>query len=447
MPEHSATRNPTRKHWPVVLLFGAAAALLIVMISMGAGVPARAGVIATLCLTLWLTGWVPVWVPTVVLWVATPALLAFTDERFLPLNVLKSSVDPVLALFLAGFSLAAAAQRYGVDELIAARAIEHSGSSSRRLVITAAFCTALLAMWMSNVAAAALMLNAFRPIWEREPVNSTLRRALLLSIALAADVAGIATPMSTGANGIALAAIAKTRSIGFLQWMAFGVPLAMLLVAASVALVLIRLKPSPLNNQLLPTDKTETSKEAAPPYRRLSVIFSITVLLWLAEPFTGTPAWTVALGSVAALLISRVLGWRDIAKLDWTTLILVAGGIGIGSLLEKSGLIHEFVAGLPIHSVPETIRLLGLCLVAAFLAALMSNTGTAALLIPIAASVDAAPSTAIIIAVATSLGIPFVVSTPPNAMAVAAGLQPKDLVVPGLILMPVSYTHLTLPTT
>jgi len=193
--------------------------------------------------------------------------------------------------------------------------------------------------------------------------------------------------MSTGANGIALAAIAKTRSIGFLQWMAFGVPLAMLLVAASVALVLIRLKPSPLNNQLLPTDKTETSKEAAPPYRRLSLIFSITVLLWLAEPFIGAPAWTVALGSVAALLISRASGWRDIAKLDWTTLILVAGGIGIGSLLEKSGLIHEFVAGLPIHSVPETVRLLGLCLVAAFLAALMSNTGTAALLAPIAASV------------------------------------------------------------
>ena len=423
------------KHWPVAALFGVSVVLAIIMTAMGAGVPARAAVVATLCLTLWLTGWTTVWMPTIVLWVATPALLAFSDARFQPLKVLQWSADPVLVLFLAGFSLAAAAQRYGVDEQIAARATAHAGTSSTRLLITAAFCTALLAMWMSNVAAAALMLNAFRPIWEREPQDSALRRGLLLSIALAADVSGIATPIGTGANGIALAAMAQTHPVGFLRWMTFGVPLALLLVTASVALVLIRLKPAPLpGTSSAPVAMKPALLEGAP-YLRLGAIFGITIVLWLTEPLTGIPSWMVALGSVASLLIFRVLEWRDLIKLDWSTLLLVAGGIGVGALLERSGIIHQFAEGLPITSVPETIRLLGLCLVAAFLSALMSNTGTAALLIPIAATVDVAPSTAIIVALATSLGMPFVISTPPNAMAVACGLRPNDLLVPGLIIM------------
>ncbi|MEI6715553.1 MAG: SLC13 family permease [Verrucomicrobiota bacterium] len=435
MQERTTPHKAPWKRWPVAALFGGAVVLAISMTAMGADVPTRAAVIAVFCLTLWLTGWTPVWIPTLVLWGATPMLLAFSDARFQPLKVLQWSADPVLALFLAGFSLAAAARRCGVDEQIAARAIAHAGTSSKRLLITAAFCTALLAMWMSNVAAAALMLNAFRPIWEREPQDSPLRRALLLSIALAADVAGIATPIGTGANGIAIAAVAPTLPVGFLRWMTFGVPLALLLVAATVGLVLIRLKPSPLQKPLPAPDAMRPALHEGAPYRRLGAIFCITILLWLTEPLTGIPAWMVALGSVGALLMFRVLGWRDIAKLDWSTLLLVAGGIGLGALLERSGIIHQFAAGLPIESVPETIRLLGLCLVAALLAALMSNTGTAALLIPIAATVDPAPSTAIIVAIATSLGMPFVISTPPNAMAVACGLRANDLLVPGIILM------------
>ncbi|MBC8089451.1 MAG: sodium:sulfate symporter, partial [Phycisphaerae bacterium] len=73
------------------------------------GIASRAAIIATVCLVLWLTQWVPVWVPTLLLWVATPALLWHLDSRFAPTAVLEWSVDPVLALFLGGFALAAAA--------------------------------------------------------------------------------------------------------------------------------------------------------------------------------------------------------------------------------------------------------------------------------------------------------------------------------------------------
>ncbi|MBC8086776.1 MAG: anion permease, partial [Phycisphaerae bacterium] len=336
-------------------------------------------------------------------------------------------------------------------------ALRAAGRSPTRLLAAAAAATALLSMWMSNVAAAALMLNAFRPIWDREPAGSALRRSLLLVIALSADVGGIATPIGTGANGIALAAVGHVRHISFLHWMAFGVPLAAGLVVAAVTLVVVRLRPSApvLPGELsdaVPVDKSLQRGLAAQPSvagnasrkkaatsgwarHLLAVIFALTIALWLSEPWHGMKAWAVALGAVLVLLVSRVLPWRELRHLDWGTLVLVAGGIGMGALLDRSGIMHAVAGRLPLQDLPEFVRIFALCLVSATLSALMSNTGTAALLIPLAATIDPSPSTAIIVAVAASLGIPFVVSTPPNAMAVAGGLKPTDLLIPGLILM------------
>jgi sodium-dependent dicarboxylate transporter 2/3/5 len=167
----------------------------------------------------------------------------------------------------------------------------------------------------------------------------------------------------------------------------------------------------------------------------LGAIFFVTISLWLSEPLHGLAAWLVALGAVTALVGFRVLHWRDLVKLDWATLLLVAGGIGMGALLDRSGIVHEWAATLPLGQMSPLARTFGICLLSAVLASLMSNTGTAALLIPLAASIDASPSTAILVAVAASLGMPFVISTPPNAMAVAGGLKSSELLWPGLILM------------
>ncbi|MEO7996530.1 MAG: SLC13 family permease [Gemmatimonadaceae bacterium] len=398
---------------------------------MDANLVSRAAIVATLCLFLWLSGWVPVWIPTLVLWCATPLLLGTADARFGVFNVLRMSIDPVLALFLAGFAFAKSAERHGLDARIAAFALRKSAGSTMRLVGAAAFTTALLSMWMSNVAAAALMLKAFHPILSHTHTNTALRASLLLSIALAADVGGIATPIGTGANGIAMAEIAGTHPISFLHWMAFGVPLALLLTAAALAFVLrrFRLASGELHPKL---NVVSTKRSSTIP---LLAIFVLTLVLWLSEPLHGISAWIVALAAVAALLLTRTLHVRDLRHLDWSTLILVAGGIGVGRLLEESGLVVELASRLPLATTPAVVRLLVLCLASATLSALMSNTATAALLIPLAAAVDPAPSTAIIVAIAASLGMPFVMSTPPNAMAVSAGLPSRELLGPGLLIM------------
>jgi sodium-dependent dicarboxylate transporter 2/3/5 len=165
-------------------------------------------------------------------------------------------------------------------------------------------------------------------------------------------------------------------------------------------------------------------------------VFGSTVLLWLTEPLHGTRAWIVALGAVAVLIVARLIRWQDVRRMDWSTLLLIAGGIALGALLEQSGLVRHGASYIPFASVPPFVRLLGLCLASALLSAVMSNTATAAFLVPVALTLDPSPSTAVIVAVSTSLGVPFVISTPPNAMAVGTGLlRSRELLVPGMLIL------------
>ena len=414
----------------VVLGVGATAAIAAVLLDWN--VPARAAIIAATCIVLWLGELAPVWVPTVLLWTATPLLLAPASNAFAPARVLGWSVDPVLALFLGGFALAAAASAQGADRAVAALALRFSGGRPVRLVVMVAVATAVLSMWMSNVAAAALMLAAMRPVVDGDdsPTGS-LRRPLLLAIALAADVGGIATPVGTGSNGIAMAALEPTHPVSFVQWMLFGVPLAFGLLAAALGVVIWRVRPA--GEIALPSEAPFLATAST---WWLGAVFGTTVMLWLTEPLHGVRAWIVALGTVAVLLFSRLIRWDDVRRMDWSTLLLIAGGIALGALLDESGLIRTGASYIPFASAPPFIRLLALCLVSAMLSAVMSNTATAAFLVPLALTLDPAPSTAIIVAVSTSLGVPFVISTPPNAMAVGTGLLgSRELLVPGIVIM------------
>jgi len=345
--------------------------------------------------------------------------------------VLTWSADPVLLLFLCGFALAAAAQRWTLDQWLVTRVVQLSQGDPSRLIVIAASTTMALSMWMSNIAAAALVFGALHPLLTKDQgPTASIRRPLLLAVTLAADVGGVATPIGSGPNGIAMAAVERVRPIAFLNWMAFGLPLALGLVAVVVAMVLMRFRPA---GRLDVTIFRESRLD-----RRawvVCLVLLVTIVLWLTEPLHGYPAWTIALGTIGALVVLGLLGPGDVKHIDWSTLLLIAGGIGLGRLLDQSGAVRIAAAWLPLDTMSHTAMLLVFCLTSALLSALMSNTATATLLIPFAATVDSSPSTAVLIAVAASLGVPFVISTPPNAMAVAHGLHARDLLLPGLLLM------------
>jgi sodium-dependent dicarboxylate transporter 2/3/5 len=164
--------------------------------------------------------------------------------------------------------------------------------------------------------------------------------------------------------------------------------------------------------------------------------FAATVALWLAEPLHGVSAPVVAVAAAAALFLTGLLERADLERIDWSTLLLIGGGIGLGRLLEKSGVVSTVLSRFDLAGASPFAISLVLVVVAAVLSSIMSNTATAALLVPIGASLLPEPSTPVLIAVGCSLGMPFVISTPPNAMAVGTGaVTSKDLMFVGVPLL------------
>lgn len=383
---------------------------------------ARSAALAVLCLGLWLGELVPAFVPTLVMLVGGAVVVPGSSLG----DGLRSMADPVLGLFFGGFVLGEAASVHGIDRTVARWAFRLARGRVRWLVAVMLGTTAFLSMWMSNIAAAALMIAALKPMLAE--ADERVRRALFVAVAVGANLGGMATPIGTGPNAIAIAEMPEPPS--FVAWMALALPLTVGMLVAAFVLLALRTRGAP------------TSAAAALPAsaggrpREVALVAAVTAAAWLTEPLHGVPAAVVALAAAAVLFGTGLVPASRLGELDWSTLLLIAGGLGLGHVIEHTGLLGTLSAGLVGSEAPASLVLLGLLLASAGLSAVMSNTATAAMLIPLAAALEPeAPGVPILVALAASFGMPFVVSTPPNAMAVGAGAEARDLLWPGTVLM------------
>jgi sodium-dependent dicarboxylate transporter 2/3/5 len=420
----------------------AVAAAVVGLLSIDDPLMSRAAAVAGACLVLWLSEAVPLFATTLVLWVATVFVLAPLDPAaFGAARVLSSATNPVMVLFFGGFLLSIAGAKYGIDAYIARWMIRASGGRRRALLATVMGVTACLSMWMLNTAAATMMVATLGPllrgggdgeVGEGDGAGRSFRVALLLGLALGANFGGIATPIGTGPNLIAIGAVAPVHTITFLDWMSFALPLSVAMLAgAYVLLVWIHrvsgtLRPVPVPHR--------------PLGRRgwfVVGVFFATVAAWLLEPAHGVPAAVVALAMAATLFATNLLDARDLREVGWDTLLLIAGGLSLGHLFEASGLASAMAALVDWAALPHTVLLFGLVLACASLSSVASNTAAAAILIQLALGVSpSSPAVAILVALGASMGAPFVISTPPNAIAYGqGGLRSRDFLVPGLMLM------------
>jgi sodium-dependent dicarboxylate transporter 2/3/5 len=417
----------------------------------------RAAVVAGVCLVLWLSEVVPLYATTMLLWVGIVTLLGPLDPRAFSLpRVLSAAANPVMALFFGGFALSVAASKYGIDVYIASWMIR--ASRGRRLGLLAAVMagTALLSMWMSNIAAAAMMLATLGPLLGSAAMDAgdgrtdagapsaddlRFRTALLLGVAFAANFGGMGTPIGTGPNLVAIGAIADRYRITFLDWVAFGAPLAagMTLLAFALLAWLYRVHGSM---------RATVTMRPSPPGgsgRAVVVIFFAAVTAWLLEPLHGVPAAVTALAVAAVLFAGRLLDRRDLQHLEWDTLLLIAGGLTLGELFNASGLATAIAGAVDWHALPRPVLLMSLVFACATLSAVASNTAASAMLIQIALGIIPSPSVAVLVAMGASMGVPFVISSPPNSMAYGrGGLTGRDFLVTGTILMLVGCTVLAL---
>lgn len=406
----------------------------------------------------WITEAVPSWatslaiITVMCLTVSNNSLAMFKGEENEVFGTLLKSkeimatfANPVIILFLGGFILAIAATKSGLDVLLARNLIKPFGRKSENVLLGFLLITGVFSMFVSNTATAAMMLTFLTPVFAALPPNGKGRIALTMSIPVAANLGGMATPIGTPPNAIALQALndpeGLNMGISFGNWMAFMFPLVIILLLISWRIIL---KFFPFTQK---TIELEIKGRIQSGWRMwvVSGTFIITILLWLIPgKITGMDSNTVAMVPMGIFAITGVITGKDLQEINWSVIWMVAGGFALGLGMNGSGLADRAIESIPFKEFSPVIILILSGLICYFLSNFISNTATAALLVPILSVVCAGmgdtlnsiggTSTILIgIAIAASSAMCLPISTPPNAIAYSTGLvKQNDMLKVGL---------------
>ena len=360
-------------------------------------------------------------------------------------DIMATFANPIIILFLGGFILAIAATKSGLDVLLARTLIKPFGKKSENVLLGFLLITGVFSMFVSNTATAAMMLTFLTPVFAALPANGKGRVALTMSIPVAANLGGMATPIGTPPNAIALQALNGPElhmGIGFGQWMAFMFPLVIVLLLLGW---FILKKEFPFSQKTIEL-KIEGHVHHGWRMWVVCITFAVTILMWLFDRVTGVDANTVALIPIAVFAITGVITAKDLQQINWSVIWMVAGGFALGLGMNGSGLATAAIASIPFGSWSPIVILIISGLICYFLSNFISNTATAALLVPILAvvcngmgnSLDAIGGTSTIlmgIALSASAAMCLPISTPPNAIAYSTGLiDQKSMLKVGIII-------------
>ncbi len=410
------------KHRQVILFLIAIAAAFAAYLFLPAGCPEparRASVIFIVAAFLWAFEIIPLHATAIVVVLASIFLLAWPGGVLEMDNngyqiFLAPFANPIIMLFFGGFVLAAALHKHHIDEWLVQKLIRIFGTKPFWLLLGFVMTTGFVSMWISNTATTAMMLTMITPILADERNSPKFKTALALAAAFAANVGGIATPVGTPPNAIALGILSdRSIHVSFLQWMMMAFPLAVFLLAAT-SVTLFWMFGRNQKNVFIPeiqgAEINLKSKSAA-------VIGLLTIILWLTSTWHHIPESVVALLAVGLLSSFQLIDHDDLKGIGWDILILMWGGLALGRAIEISGL-GKWLVTMPVFSAEGHILIIAFSLLTVFLSIVMSNTATAGLVIPIAMSVGTADPVvlAVVIALSGSFDMILPVSTPPNAM-------------------------------
>jgi len=328
--------------------------------------------------------------------------------------------DSVIVLFLGGLVLAQALKRYDLDEWFTFLILKRVGNKPERVLLGLMAVTAFLSMWMSNTATTALMIGLVLVLIQNIPSDDPLIPALALGIPFAANIGGLATPIGTPPNALAMGILrSKGISMSFIGWMAFALPLTILLFL----LIYYILKKS-FRSKLttVPMIEEKTSKFTRE-QKTILIVFLATLVLWLTAELHKIPTSIVSLLPVIIFSGIGLLKEDDFGRIGWDTLILMGGGLSLGMSIEKSGLSSWFVSQINFSALPNILLLVGIILITIILTSFISNTSAAAILLPVAVSMSSKPvGLALVVGLGASIAMILPVSTPPNAIAYGSGL-------------------------
>ena len=396
--------------------------------------------ILSLAAILWITEAIPLSI-TALLIPVLGVLLGVFDVK----TGLSYFAHPLIFLFFGGFVLATALSKYEIDRYIAYRIVSTARGNFLVSVFFLMLATSLISMWISNTSTTAMMLPLALGILSTagRDIPRKVYTFTLLGIAYSASVGGIGTLVGSPPNGIA----ASLLELSFYDWLKFGIPVFIILFPLLFVVLYLIFRP-PVNFEVRFSEEFSFSWTR----ERITVllIFLFTALGWIFSkqiaPLFGVKKYfdtTIALLAVIALVVFRLLDWKDIEKgVSWGTLLLFGGGIALSGIMKKTGtakFISQKLVNL-LDGLPIFVFILAVILFVIFLTELMSNTATTALIAPIlisTAQVLGKPPELLVIpaAVAASCAFMLPVATPPNAIVYGTGyIKQTDMMRVGFIL-------------
>lgn len=447
------------------LLLGPLLFFLVLFFLAPASMPREAA--AVLASTIWIATW---WITEAIPIPATALLpiILFPITGAVEGAVTGAYADNTIFLFLGGFFIAIAMEKWNLHRRIALNIILLVGTSTQRIILGFMVATGFLSMWISNTATAMMMMPIGLAIiaHANESLNlhpskrTNFGKATMLGIAYAASIGGVGTLIGTPPNTIFVGVVKKLYDIdiSFATWMLFGVPLAAILLIlvwfylVKIAFPMKDMKELPGGKAIIQKQKVELGKITFEEKLVLTV-FTFTAFAWITRTFIPITIiqerlddTMIAIFAAVVLFLlpskkvkeGKLLTWIDAKEIPWGTLLLFGGGLAIADGFRQSGLALWIGEQLTVFKAMNLIIVLLIVVtLVLFLTEITSNTATATMMFPIMASFAAAigvhPYGLMIAAgVAASCAFMLPVATPPNAVVFGSGyLKITDMIKAG----------------
>ncbi len=435
-------------------------------------------------IAIWMLGW---WVTDIVPVAITsllPILLFPLTGIISGEEISKVYFNEVVFLYIGGFLLALSIEKWEVHKRIASRTLIVFGQGTFQILAGFMLVTSLLSMWMSNTSIALLMLpigisvlDKLKEIYSEKELGK-FKTALLLGIAYASSIGGMATLIGTPTN-LVFKKIYETSfksgfKINFANWMIFAFPIYFILIIAAFLILYLFFKP---NKKLEIIDNTffkiENMKLGKTPYEQKVVLFVFLLfallMIFRADIVIGSfqiPGWSslfnhsdYIIDAVVAAFISillfiipsknrpgnTIMDWETASKIPWGIILLFGGGFALEKGFEVSGLTHWIASKIGLLSGNEMIIIiLTTCFIAILMTQFIANVTVAQALLPLCVALSISlkiNSLFLMIPITFGASAAFLlpISTPPNAILFATGqIKMKEMLLPGLILIIIS---------
>lgn len=421
--------------------------------------------VAALMLIWWISEGVPIPVTSLVPMVALP-LLGVQEMT----TAAAPYASPIVFLFMGGFMLALALEKWQLHRRIALSIVTLTGTNANGIILGFMLATAFLSMWISNTATAVMMLpialSVVGLLTRGQSPNDApggvqrFALAMMLGIAYAANIGGTATIIGTPPNVVFAGFMRETfqREVTFAQWMMLGVPFAGILLAITYWMLVKLLFPNRLGRfagaQAVIQQELAELGRMGKAERRTLVVFVGTALAWIFRaqlnallPIDTGDEEIAILATIILFLVpvdfkkyTFLLEWKDTEKLPWGILLLFGGGLSLAAALKEVGLIDLIGAQFVGANISGFWLILGLSTVSLFLTEIMSNVALVTVFLPVvggvATGLDIMPLYVCVpVTLAASCAFMLPMSTPPNAIVFASGhLKISDMARAGIVL-------------